>query len=189
MKLSLISRQILPRISAIKVFVVIVIWLDLRLSSFKCIDNQRNPFPLILKQGETQQELFLFSGELEPDLPKKKFILKGWKDSLENTTEEKIKHRYMSEEDLTIKTSIQHIRFQWQQQLFVPVCDLSIKFCNLYSVSNRFIYFFDPKLFGDGHIRRLRQLHVHMGYWSQFWSCREHQNVIVASITFIRLIR
>ena len=94
----------------------------------------------------------------------------------------------MSEEDLTIKTSIQHIRFQWQQQLFVPVCDLSIKFCNLYSVSNRFIYFFDPKLFGDGHIRRLRQLHVHMGYWSQFWSCREHQNVIVASITFIRLV-
>ena len=99
-----------------KSFVVTVIWLDLRLSSFKCIDNQRNPFSTYFKTRQNAARVIFVLRWTRTWFVEKKSNLKGlkwWPEEIKR----KIKHRYKSEEDITIKMSMQHFRFQ-RQQLF-----------------------------------------------------------------------
>ena len=65
-----------------KSFVVTVIWLDLRLSSFKCIDNQRNPFSTYFKTRQNAARVIFVLRWKRTWFVEKKVILKDWNDDL-----------------------------------------------------------------------------------------------------------
>ena len=62
-----------------KSFVVTVIWLDLRLSSFKCIDNQRNPFSTYFKTRQNAARVIFVLRWTRTWFVEKKSNLKGLK--------------------------------------------------------------------------------------------------------------
>ena len=62
-----------------KSFVVTVIWLDLRLSSFKCIDNQRNPFSTYFKTRQNAARVIFVLRWKRTWFVEKKSNLKGLK--------------------------------------------------------------------------------------------------------------
>ena len=62
-----------------KSFVVTVIWLDLRLSSFKCIDNQRNPFSTYFRTRQNAARVIFVLRWTRTWFVEKKSNLKGLK--------------------------------------------------------------------------------------------------------------
>ena len=124
-----------------KSFVVIVIWLDLRRSSFKCIDNQRNTHFHYFKTSQKRQLFFQVNDTRFKDM----FYLKG------------LPRIYKIQNEITlgcVRSDNNNVCTILSKQL---CWDLSIRFCNLYSVSNQLIYFLHPELVDD--YKKLNEKH------------------------------